>query len=162
MIRKFIEKQKAKQTFNKLVDPETVEKLLRNGPESPEYRDGRIEFIVTFVRGERPDEVSKRIALVTDIATAHGAMNHGIIGPLVIVAFGTHPTSTPTPGNRLLLVQSLRQELDRDIKIVHGSANGHYGLFGKEPVSYTFLVPQFDEVLGKLSDLEFGWVAEFP
>ena len=49
------------------------------------------------------------------------------------------------------------------IKIVHGAADGHYGLFGSETqiLSYSFLVPQFDRVLGALSRLDFGQSEEF-
>jgi hypothetical protein len=164
MIRKFIERQKIKRAFKKLVAPEELERILRDGFQPLSYRHGRIAFIVAFVRGESPEDVSKRISRVTDIANTHGAMFHHIIGALVIVAFGTHPnpTSLPKRGNRPLLVQSLQQELTRDIKIVHGATDGHCGLFGENPCSYTFLVPQFDQVLGKLSRLEFGGAAEFP
>lgn len=162
MIRKFIEKRRVKRAFEKLISPEIVEELLRDKPDLSQYQHGRIELIANFVCGEDPVDVSKRISRVTDIAIAHGAMNHGIIGALVIVAFGTHPTSTPTPGSRLLLVQSLQQEFPHEIKIVHGVVDGHFGLFGGENlVAYTFLVPQFDQVLGKLSRLKFGEVAEF-
>lgn len=161
MIRKFIERQRIRRLFKKLVAPEEVEKILRDGFRSLPHRHGRIAFIVAFVRGETPEEVSNRISRITDIAIAHGAVNHGITGALVIVAFGTHPTSAPKPENRLSLVQSLQQELVRDIKIVHGGADGHYGIFGENISSYTFLVPQFDQVLGKLSQLEFGEAAEF-
>lgn len=158
MIRKFIEKRKAKRALEKLVNPEQVEKFLREGSEPPKYRQDRIEFILTFIRGENPDEVSKRVALVTDLARVYGAIINHIVGPLVVVAFHKVPVSEA----RRLLVQSLQQQLGHDIKIVHGAANGHHGPFGKGLCMYTFLVPRFDEVLGKLSELEFGWVAEFP
>jgi hypothetical protein len=125
MICKSIEKQRVKRVFEKLVSPEQVENLLRDRPDLTQHQRRRIEFIVTFVRGEIPEDVSKRICQVTDIATTHGAMFHEIIGALVIVAFGTDPTSAPKPENRLLLVQSLQQELARDVKIVHGAAAGH-------------------------------------
>ena len=163
MIRKFIEKRKIKRVFEKLVnaDPE----LLRAEAALPRHCHGRIEFIVIFVRGEDPEDVSRRISKVSDIAIAHGAMHHGIIGALVIVAFGTHPDpklASKHP-SRFSLVQSLQQGLVHDTKIVHGDADGHYGLFGFEQhVTYTFLVPKFDQVLGKLSQLEFGEAAEFP
>ncbi|HTV41126.1 MAG TPA: hypothetical protein VMF08_11165 [Candidatus Sulfotelmatobacter sp.] len=160
MIRKFIEKRKAKRTLEKFANAEQVEKLLHGGPESAQYHHGPIEFIIIFIRGESPGEVSKRTAQVTDLANVYGATIHHIVGALVIAVFGV-PTA-PAPEARKLLVQSLQHELPRDIKIIHGAANGHYGLFGKEPTSYTFLVPQFDRILGKLSQLEFGHVAEFP
>jgi hypothetical protein len=163
MIRKFLDKQKAKRAFKRLLSSEDVEKLLREGPDLTQHRHGRIEFIVTFVRGENPADVSKRMSQVLGLASAQGAMFHDIIGALVIVAFGIHPWPTPKEGNRLSLVQLLQQELAADIKIVHGVADGHSGLFGENetPCSHTFLVPQFDQILGKLSRLEFGEVAEF-
>jgi hypothetical protein len=48
------------------------------------------------------------------------------------------------------------------IKIVHGAAYGHYGLFGGESrPSYTFLVPHFDRMLAALGRLQFGETKEY-
>ena len=127
-----------------------------------QHRRGRIEFIVIFIHGQSPDEVSQRISHVSGLVRVHGAMIDHIVGALVTVAFGVPPASAAEPGVRLRLVQSLQQALGRNLKIVHGSADGHYGIFGENPYSYTFLVPQFDRVLAKLGQLEFGEAAEFP
>jgi len=80
----------------------------------------------------------------------------------VIVAFGTHPASSPESGSRSSLVQALREQLAGDVKIVHWAADGHYGLFGSQTrMSYTFLVPEFDSIFGALSRLQFGQTEEF-
>ena len=151
-----------KKAFEKLVDPETVESLLRDGAQSQQLKQGRIEFVIAFVRGECPAQVSERIARVADLAVTHGATVHDLVGALVIVAFGTHPASLPESGSRSSLVQALSEQLAGDVKIVHGAADGHYGLFGSETrMSYSFLVPQFDQILGALSRLEFGQTEEF-
>jgi hypothetical protein len=85
-----------------------------------------------------------------------------LVGALVIVAFGTHPASSPESGNRSSLIEAMREQLAGDVKIVHGAADGHYGLFGSETrMSYTFLVPMFDRILGVLGRLEFGKAEEF-
>lgn len=148
--------------FEKLVDPETVESLLRVGAQPQQLKHGRIEFVLAFVRGESPAQVSERIGRVADVAVTHGAMVHDLVGALVIVAFGTHPASLPESGSRSSLVQALREQLAGDVKIMHGAADGHYGLFGSETrMSYTFLVPQFDQILGALSRLQFGESEEF-
>lgn len=161
MIRKFIEKRKTKRALDKLLSLENVENVLRDGIGPMQYRRGRIEFVVIFIRGDSADEISKRISHVSGLTRVHGAMIDHIVGALVTVTFGVPPALAPEPGARLRLVQSLQQELAGDIKIVHGAANGHYGIFGENPYSYTFLVPQFDQVLGKLSRLQFGEVDEF-
>lgn len=162
MIQEFLEKRRVRKIFGKLVDSETVESLLCDGAQVQPLKRGRIEFIIAFVRGESPARVSERIARVADLAVTHGATVHDLVGALVIVAFGTHPSSPPESGGRPSLVQSLREQLAGDVKIVHGSADGHYGLFGsKTRMSYTFLVPQFDSVLGALSQLQFGESEEF-
>jgi hypothetical protein len=162
MIHEFLEKRKVKRAFEKLVDPETVESLLRDGPRIQPLKPGRIEFILAFVHGESPAQISERIAHIADLAVTHGGLVHDLVGALVIVAFGTHPASSPESGSRSSLVQALREQLACDVKIVHGAADGHYGLFGSETrMSYTFLVPQFDSILGALSRLKFGESEEF-
>jgi len=162
MIRTFLEKRRVRRAFEKLVDPESVESLLRDGGEGQPLKHGRIEFVLAFVRGESPAQVSERIARVADIAVTHGATVHDLVGALVIVAFGTHPASSPESGSRSSLVQALREQLAGDVKIVHGAADGHYGLFGSQTrMSYTFLVPEFDSIFGALSRLQFGQTEEF-
>ena len=162
MIHEFLERRKVKKAFEKLVDPETVESLLRDGAQPQQLKQGRIEFVLAFVRGESPAPVSERIARVADLAVAHGAVVHDLVGALVIIAFGTHPAASPESGGRASLVQALREQLVSDIKIVHGAADGHHGLLGGETrMSYTFLVPQFDHILGTLSRLQFGESEEF-
>ena len=161
MIREFLEKRRVRKAFEKLVDPETVETLLREGGVQPSIKQGRIEFVLAFVRGS-PSQISERMARVADIAVEHGAVVYDLVGGLVVVAFGTHPASSPQSGSRASLVQALRQQLAGDVKIVHGAADGHHGLFGNESrLSYTFLVPQFDAILGALGRLEFGGSEEF-
>ena len=75
MIHEFLEKRKVKKAFEKLVDPETVESLLRDGAQPQQLKQGRIEFVLAFVRGESPAPVSERIARVADLAVAHGAVH---------------------------------------------------------------------------------------
>ena len=162
MIHEFLEKRRVRKAFEKLVAPETIESLLRDGAQPQQLKQGRIEFVLAFVRGESPAQVSERTARVADVAVTHGATVHDLIGALVIVAFGTHPASSPVSGSRSSLVQALREQLVSDVKIVHGAADGHYRLFGSETrMSYSFLVPQFDQILGALSRLQFGESEEF-
>jgi hypothetical protein len=161
MIHEFLERRKVNKTFQKLVDPGTVESLLRDVSQHQQLKQGRIEFVLAFVRGESPAQVSGRVDRVVELSVAHGAVVHAFVGALVIVAFGTHPASSPEPGSRSSLVQALREKLAGDVKVVHGAANGHYGLFGETRMSYTFLVPQFDRILGTLSRLQFGDTEEF-
>jgi len=162
MIRAFLEKRRIRRVFEKLVDPEHGKKVLRDGLGRPRLSRARIEFVVAFVRGDNPAQVAERIGRVTDVAITQNAIVHELIGALVITAFGTRSGSQPESDCRVSLVRALQQELAGDIKIVHGAADGHYGLFGSERrMSYSFLVPEFDRVLGNLSRLGFGESEEF-
>ncbi len=162
MIRAFLERRRIRRVFEKLVDPEIVEALLRGGVANQPIKHGRIEFVLAFVRGESPSQVSESMGRVAGLAVQQGSMVYDLVGGLVIVAFGTHPASPTESGSRASLVHALREQLAGDIKIVHGAADGHHGLFGNERrLSYTFVVPQFDAILGALSRLEFGESEEF-
>ena|ERR1017187_1844019 len=162
MIRNFMERRRVRKVFGKVVDPEMVESLLRDGAEPQPLKHGHIEFVLAFVRGDGPAQVSERVARVAEIAITHGGTVHDIVGALVVVAFGTVPAAPPQSGSRASLVHALIEELTSDVKVVHGAADGHYGLFGSNArISFTFLVPQFDQALGSLSRLPFGAVEEF-
>jgi hypothetical protein len=154
--------RKLEKGLKKCVSPEAIESLLAGNLERQPIQQGCIEFVLVFIRGDNPDEVSEHVARVADLAVAHEAVVHDIIGGLVVVAFGTLSPALPDSRKRRSLVEVLRKQLADDLKIVHGAADGHYGLFGGESrMSYTFLVPHFDEMLGGLSRLKFGEMEEF-
>jgi hypothetical protein len=162
MIRTFIKRRRVKRLFRKLIDAETVKTLQRDDGGQLPIKQGRIEFVLAFVRGESPLQISERMARVADIAAEHGAVIYDLVGGLVIVAFGTHPNPPSQLSSRASVLQALRQQLAGDVKIVHGVDDGHYGLFGNGTrTSHTFVVPKFDQILGTLSRLKFGEVEEF-
>jgi hypothetical protein len=146
--------------LGKLVDPKTFDALSKDLSSRP-IKSGRIDFVIAFVRGENPAEISERAARVADLAASHEAMVYDLVSGLVIMAFGTLRAS-PECGGRPALVLALNQQLGGDIKILHGAADGHYGLFGKELRLWnTFLVPHFDRMLAALGRLQFGETREY-
>jgi hypothetical protein len=161
MLRAFFQRRRIRWEFAKLVDSKTFDEFSRDLSSRP-IKPGRIDYVLAFVRGESPDQISERVARVADLALSHDAMVYDIVSALVIMAFGTLPTSSPGSDNRSALVHAMHEQLRADIKILHGAADGHYGLFGgKSRLSYTFLVPHFDRMLAALGRLQFGETKEY-
>jgi hypothetical protein len=161
MIHEFFQRRRIRREFAKLIDFKALDPLGRELPSRP-IKAGRIEYVFAFVRGESAAQISERVGRVADLAINHRATVYDLIGALVIVAYGTHPASTPSSTERTSLVHALHEQLGADIKILHGVANGHYGLFGGElRVAYTFLVPHFDRMLAALGRLQFGETKEY-
>src|SRR5215207_5292894 len=106
MIRTYLERRRVKRVFSKLVDAETVESLLQDGGEIPPIKQGSIEFVIAFIRGESPSQISERMARVADLAMEQGAVVYNLVSGFVIVAFGTHAHPPPKSGSRALLVQA--------------------------------------------------------
>jgi hypothetical protein len=53
------------------------------------------------------------------------------------------------------------RELGKNIKLVHGSSPGHFGILGgPKRVAYSFVVPQFQSALARLCALDFGQAEE--
>ena len=68
----------------------------------------------------------------------------------------------PAPQSRSKLVKALGERFPRNLKILHGAVDGHFGLFGgKNRIAYTFTFPRFEEALAALGQLEFGEAREF-
>ena len=156
-IRTFLEKRRIRRDVETFMNPNEVEKVLKQGGPTPSFTPGRIEYVVVFIQGHDPGLVSSRIAKVTGTAMEHGAVVTGVMGGLVVAAFGVPPSSDPKPGARVTLVSTLHARLPACLKIVHGAADGHHGLFGGGTMfSHTFLAPEFDAILGALSRMEFG------
>jgi hypothetical protein len=160
MIWTLLQRRKIRREFGKLVDLKSLDVLSKDLASQP--KSGRIDFVLAFVCGESPAQISERVARVTDLAVNHGAIVYDVVSALVITAFGTHPTSPPGSGDRSSLVHAMHEQLGADIKILHEAADGHYGIFGGESrLSYTFLVPHFDRMLAALGRLQFGQTKEY-
>ena len=149
--------------LGKYVTPEALNSVLRaEGTVQQKLTRGRIEFVLAYVDGQTPEEVSERVGKVSEISASHHAVVHDLIGPLVVAAYGTHPNVPPNSASRISLVEHLKEALQSHVKIVHGAAEGCHGLIGsKNRLSYSFSLPRFDAMLGALSQLEFGKVREF-
>ncbi|HTB85397.1 MAG TPA: hypothetical protein VK742_17250 [Candidatus Sulfotelmatobacter sp.] len=155
--------QRTKSVLDKYVNRDALAAILRDdGAKRPALTAAYIECVLVFVRGDTPDEISQRIGRVAEMAVSHGGVVHDMVCELVVIAFGTHPTGLLTAGKRAALVAQLGRELPGHLKIVHGAADGHYGLIGSEShMTYGFLLPHFNAMLGRLSRLEFGQIEEF-
>lgn len=158
-----LEKKRIARIFGKTVDPAVVDTLLKDLLQRVPLEPARLEYVLAFVDGRNPDEISVNVGHVADLASEHGAAVHDLLGPLVALAFGTLPVSKSSPGSRESLVKDLHRQLAGKIKIVHGAADGHCGLIGsKHTISnYSFIVPKFDLILVTLCGLKFGQVEEF-
>lgn len=163
MIRSYLQKRKDRKTLEKMVSPEAAAGILRGDPpEGPPFTAGRIEFVLVYVAGNTPEEISEHVGSVTEMATSHDGIVASIIGALVVIVFGTRPHKSPANELRIALVGQMNQALSSHMKIVHGVSDGHCGIVGGGTLAYyTFILPGFDAILGRLSRLEFGQVEEF-
>jgi hypothetical protein len=126
------------------------------------FTGARIEYVLVFVRGDTPEDISLRVGRVAEIAISHDAVVHDMVCELVVIAFGTIPASLRMAGKRASLVEHLGRELSSHVKIIHGAADGHYGNIGSGVrMAYSFVLPRFGAILGALSRLEYGQVEEF-
>jgi hypothetical protein len=158
----FFANRKLTRQLSELLDPEAVRDLLgERGLDTPKIQAGRIEFVFVLVRADSPEQLAERIGLVADAGVNHHAVVHDLVGPMVVMAFGTLRGAEHLPMSRSELVSHLQQRFSSDIRIVHGVADGHFGLFGgKTRLSYTFTFPRFDAALATLGRLEFGQIEE--
>ena len=148
--------KRIQRIFETVVTPERTEGVARENLAPPSLIDAQIDFVLAFVRDENAAKVSERIATVVSLAVAQHAAVYNVIGALVIMAFRT-VRATPAPEKRRALVAALREQLAADVKIVHGQAQGTYGIFGRDTgMCYTFLVPKLDRILATLAVLDFG------
>lgn len=163
MLKAFLEKRKLGQRLREFVTDEAANAVVEGRPmDAPKIQAGRIEFVFALVRADTPQQLSERIGLAVETSFHHDAVVHSVVGPLVVIAFGTLPSSRQPPGSRKLLIGQLRERIRDDIKIVHGTVDGHFGPFGGKTLqSYTFTFPGFDSALARLGRLEFGQAEEF-
>lgn len=158
----FFAKRKLSRQLSEYLAPKAAQDLLDGRSlDTPKIQSGRIEFIFVFVRADSPEQLAARTGLVADAGIQHHAVVHDLVGPMVVMAFGTLGAAEHLPTSRSELVSHLQQRFSSDIKVVHGAADGHFGLFGGDTrLSYTFTFPRFDTALATLGRLEFGQTEE--
>lgn len=162
MLTEYFSKLKLRKQLSKVVSEDAVEAILEGRHlDTPKIQSGRIEFVLVLVRADGPEQLSERIGHVANTGMEHHAVVHSLVGPMVVLAFGTHNAVKHSPTSRSGLVSQMQQRFGSDIKIIHGAAEGHFGLFGSEKfLNYTFTFPQFDTALAILGRLQFGRTEE--
>lgn len=93
MIASLLRKWKLRGFLRRYLDKGAVDPLLAGGhPGFDGASDARtfecrhIDFVIAYVRGENPAQVSERIGQVADQALLLGATVHGLSGALMMVA----------------------------------------------------------------------------
>jgi hypothetical protein len=158
----FFAKRRLEKQLSEYLSPEAVQAVLDDGVlDPPRIHSGRFEFIFAFVRADSPEQLAQRIGRVAETGIEHEATVHDLIGPMVVMAYGTLRRGEPS-GSHQQLVSHLQQQFGADIKVVYGTADGHFGAFGSEKhLAFTFTFPRFDQALAALGRLEFGHAEEF-
>ena len=162
MLLNFFAKRKLRKQLSKYVTADAVEAIVEGRLfDRSKIQLGWIEFIFVLIRAESPAQLSERIGLVADAGIKHDAVVHDLIGPMVVMAFGTIRAAQHSTTSRTSLVSHLQERFGNDIRIVHGATDGHFGLFGGDArFSFTFTFPRFDAALATLGRLEFGQTEE--
>jgi hypothetical protein len=158
-------KRKQIRQLSKYLGPDLVKVVAEGGPlrASPKIQSGRIEFVFVLVRADSPQELETRIGLVADAGHKHDAIVHSVVGPMVVMAFGTLRSAQHSATSRTKLVSYMQEQFGSDVRIAHGAADGHFGNFGGDrSIHYTFTFPRFDAALAALGRLEFGQTEELP
>jgi hypothetical protein len=158
-------KRKQIRQLSKYLSPDLCKAVAEGGPllASPKIQSGRIEFVFVLVRAASPHLLVARIGQVEDAGHKHCAVVHNVVGPMVVMAFGTHPSARHTATSRTKLVSYMQEQFGGEVRIVHGAADGHFGNFGGDrSIHYTFTFPRFEAALAALGRLEFGQAEELP
>jgi hypothetical protein len=99
MIREYLAKRKTRRVLGKYVTPDALEAILQGNETNRQvFTAARIEYVLAFVRGDAPKDISQRVGKVAEIAMSHDGIVYDLVCELVVVAFGAHPVSSPTAG----------------------------------------------------------------
>lgn len=122
-----------------------------------------VPYPIQFVLFQLRDDELAKLPFIAEaaarIAKAHKAMTIDVGSSIVLAAFGL-PSDRPSSdsSDKMRFVEALTGELQGDIRVVHGTADGVFGLLG---IRFTVLFPNFAEFLSALLMTEFGSIKEF-
>jgi hypothetical protein len=158
-------KRKQIRQLSKYLSPDLVKAVAKGALPlaSPKIQSGRIEFVFVLVRADSPQQLEAHIGLVEDAGHKHDAVVHSVVGPMVVMAFGTLKSAQHSATSRTKLVSYMQEQFGSQVRIVHGAADGHFGNFGGDrSIHYTFTFPSFGAALAALGRLEFEQTEELP
>ncbi len=164
MIREFFRRRAIRRAFSRYVSPDVVQSLFsdRVQAESATLHSGEIGFVLSWVNGYSPEQVSERTGRVADLAIEYGGVVDSMVSGLVIVSFGASPPPFVHSSDQAGFVAALIQELGNEIKLVHGCSKGYYGNIGSaRRMAYSFIIEDFGLALKRLCSLDFGQAEEF-
>jgi hypothetical protein len=161
-LKQWRQERRVRKLFSELVSPEIVKQIMEDKSDEAfdfsNFKEAKVEYALVFIRGDGPVQICERVGIVCDIGIAHSAMVDSVLGALVVMTVGSPVCKE---GDRSALISELKEKLGPDLKIVHGSSPGHFGLVGSQQrMSFTFIIPNFDAVLGCLDEIRFGEVRE--
>ncbi|MEQ2009285.1 MAG: hypothetical protein ABMA26_21090 [Limisphaerales bacterium] len=156
------EKKRLRSVFGHLVSPSVVESLLKGELSLPPFTEEQLEFIIAIVVGGTPEEMNRYFSLIGELAREHDAQVNAMTCSLVVIHFWHHPEGKLACESRRKLVGAIHEKLGDKVKVVHGAAKGHYGLYGSEKhiMSFTFTFPGFEAAIATLARLKFGEMEE--
>jgi len=164
MIREFFQRRAIRRAFSRYLSPEAVDAIVSGqaSPDALRLRSGEIGYVLAWLRGDSPEEISQRMGRTSEVAVQYGGITDCMVSGLIIVCFGMLPLADPQPHDRSGLVASLIQEFGENVKLVHGSAKGHYGNLGSSKrMAFSFVLQEFEAALARLCALQFGQAEEY-
>jgi hypothetical protein len=145
--------------LKKYLSLEIIEQAIQGTLSTAPLRECAVEYLFVMVGGDTPESIRTRIAEVTDLALARGAIVLHQVSAMAIVVWGVLNSQPPPARNAL--VTSLVKELGSNVKVVHGTSRAHFGNLGSERcMSLSVILPQFTEILAAIARLGFGQVLE--
>lgn len=151
----------AREVFERFVSPEVLDAVLKGERPSPAFSPSRLEYVFVVVGGTTPEKVSEQLGLLADLAASHKAIVVGFVCSMAIIDFQQRFQTGDASEARNALVRAIGDQLRHQVKVVHGSAEGHYGSFGSNGrMSYGFVFQQFELVVATLARLKLGEVEE--
>lgn len=151
------ERRRMREVFGRYVDPATVDLLLDSDskPLPPLDTPRRIAFVIVEVRPAPIGEHAPAISAVIELAMERLGIIDAIVSHLVIVTFGSFPTSPV--GMHRTFVEAALAKFGTGVRIAHSEGDGYLGDLGSaKRKAFTFMHPAFPKALAALPGLAFG------
>jgi hypothetical protein len=157
MILDHFMKRRALKVLSSYLSEDGILDVMNGRVSSNELRSSPIEIILAMVRGDTLAVLSERVEQVAEIAARNEALLDTQVSSLTIATYGMPPHTKTSKYDRWTLTKDLAEGLGENIKIIHCVRDCTWGNLGsKTRLSYTFMAPDFSELLQELTRLEFG------
>lgn len=154
----YFRKLELKRLFGKYVSNEEIVEILNseNNDDYLKLKEQEIYFILLKIKNVVENNKTPTLSKIIEQSSEHGAILEQIMGPIVLLSYGTLKSTISEPVI-IKLINELLSKNKNEVAIVHGRQKAYVGNAGNNHrCTYGTMLNNISAILTELGNLNYG------